>query len=59
MNKTEQNLKCDFCGRKAIGMQILGCTQQVVCEEHAEKMLVEMGPGEKKSWGDCYYVKFE
>ncbi len=44
------NSRCDFCEKKAIGMQILGCVSQNVCEDHAEQMLVEMKPGERKDW---------
>ncbi len=39
-------------------MQILGCVAQEVCEDHAEKMLVEMKPGERKDWGECYFIRY-
>ncbi len=51
--------RCDFCGKKAIGIQILGSVQQNVCEDHAEKMLVAMNPGERKDWGECYYIRYK
>ena len=49
---------CDICGREAIGMQILACCCSTVCSEHAEPMLRELAPGEKKEWGVCYYWRF-
>ena len=49
---------CQFCGRPAIGMQILGCIAQYVCEIHAEQPLVEMDPGTKLDHGACYYVRY-
>lgn len=58
MDTPTHNQRCDFCVKKAIGMQILGCVPQNVCEDHAEKMLVEMKPGERKNWGICYYVRY-
>lgn len=58
MNTMTNNQRCDFCEKKAIGMQILGCVTQHVCEDHAEEMLVAMKPGEQKEWGVCYYVRY-
>ncbi len=58
MDTLTHNPRCDFCAKKAIGMQILGCTTQNVCEDHAEKMLVALKPGERKDWGDCYFVRY-
>ncbi|GAB7015929.1 hypothetical protein JCM10550A_12970 [Methanogenium cariaci] len=58
MNTPTTNSRCDFCEKKAIGMQILGCVSQNVCEDHAEQMLVEMKPGERKDWGECYYIRY-
>ncbi|WOF16793.1 hypothetical protein F1737_08880 [Methanoplanus sp. FWC-SCC4] len=59
MSNPAINKKCDLCEKKAIGMQILGCVQQTVCEEHAEKILIAMKPGESKNCGACYYVRYE
>ena len=50
---------CDFCGDAAIGVQILGCCKQEVCYRHAEPQLREMKPGEEKSWGICYFVRYD
>ena len=49
---------CDVCGQEAIGMQILACCASTVCTLHAEPMLRELAPGEKKEWGVCYYWRF-
>jgi len=57
MNNPTMDTRCDFCGKKAIGIQILGSVQQNVCEDHAEKMLVAMSPGERKDWGECYFIR--
>jgi hypothetical protein len=50
---------CDVCGKEAIGIQCLGCCASTVCAEHAEEMLRDLKPGEKKEWGICYYYRFE
>ena len=59
MDTLTHHPRCDFCAKKAIGMQILGCVTQNVCEDHAEKMLVEMKPGERKDWGECYFIRYD
>jgi hypothetical protein len=50
---------CDVCGKEAIGIQVLGCCASTVCSEHAEKMLKDLNPGEKKPWGACYFERYE
>ena len=50
---------CDVCGRKAIGIQVLGCCGSVVCEVHAEDRLKHMSPGEKIEWGSCFFYRYE
>ena len=57
MNNPLQNTRCDFCGKKAIGTQILGFVRLNVCEDHAEKELIAMNPGEQKAWGECYFIR--
>jgi len=59
MNNQTIPSQCDFCEKKAIGMQILGCVTQNVCEDHAEDMLVAMNPGERKDWGECYFIRYD
>ncbi|PWR74388.1 hypothetical protein [Methanospirillum lacunae] len=55
----QENTFCQVCGKPAIGMQILGCCQSVVCSNHAEKTLISMMPGEKQEWGSCYFWRFK
>ncbi|HDQ07751.1 MAG TPA: hypothetical protein ENN44_03085 [Methanoculleus sp.] len=50
---------CEFCGEPAIGVQILGCCKQEVCHRHAEQLLRDMKPGERKEWGVCYFVRYD
>ncbi|HWQ67107.1 MAG TPA: hypothetical protein VN372_09570 [Methanospirillum sp.] len=49
---------CQVCGEEAIGMQILGCCPSEVCSGHAEKILAEMKPGERKESGACYFWRY-
>ncbi|MCC7565432.1 MAG: hypothetical protein KO206_04025 [Methanomicrobiaceae archaeon] len=49
---------CSVCGKKAIGCQIFGCCGSNVCEEHADRKLRDLRPGERLEWGGCYFVRF-
>ena len=49
---------CQVCKKPAIGMQILGCCEVIVCEEHADPTLRGMQPGERFECGACYYVRY-
>ena len=51
--------RCDICGDEAIGIQELGCCSYAVCEEHADALLKELSPGEKKEWGACFYWRYD
>jgi len=51
--------RCDVCGDKAIGMQMLGCCGYAVCEKHADMLLKALSPGEKKEWGACFYWRYD
>jgi len=53
------NESCQLCGKPAIGMQILGCCSYIVCEKHAEKILLSMKPGEKSEYGSCYFWRYQ
>lgn len=53
------NTICQICGKPAIGMQILGCCEVIVCEDHAEQVLADMKPGEKKEYGACYFWRYQ
>lgn len=50
--------KCEYCGREAIGIQSLGCCVASVCHEHADNLLLALKPGEKQSYGECYFERF-
>jgi hypothetical protein len=49
---------CQVCGKPAIGMQIFGCCSSTVCEDHAEKTLLIMEPGERSEYGACYFWRY-
>jgi len=49
---------CHVCGKPAIGMQIFGCCPSTVCEDHAEKILLSMKPGEKSEYGACFFWRY-
>lgn len=51
--------RCIFCGKEAIGSQGSGCFVAHVCREHADNLLLALGPGEIKSFGDCYMIRFK
>ncbi|MDD1686383.1 hypothetical protein [Methanoregula sp.] len=50
---------CDKCGKEAIGFQSIGCCFAYVCQDHAESLLLDLKPGEKKSSGECYVERFD
>ena len=49
---------CQICGKPAIGIEILGCCKQVVCEEHASPFLRQLSPGERLNHEACYYARY-
>lgn len=51
--------RCDICGDEAIGIQYLGCCGYAVCEKHADAIMKELLPGEKKEWGACFYWRYD
>lgn len=50
---------CQVCGKTAVGIEILGCCKQVVCEEHASPFLKKLKPGERLQVEACYYFRYE
>ncbi|NLV26371.1 MAG: hypothetical protein GXY48_04285 [Methanomicrobiales archaeon] len=59
MNIPPENEKfCQICGKPAIGIEILGCCKQVVCEDHASSFLKNLSPGEHLNAEACYYVRY-
>jgi len=51
--------KCEHCERDAIGFQSFGCCSAYVCPEHADHLLLELEPGQRQSFGECYLERFE
>ncbi|QVV88299.1 hypothetical protein KHC33_13330 [Methanospirillum sp. J.3.6.1-F.2.7.3] len=52
------NMTCCVCGKPAIGMQFLGCCASAVCEDHAERFLLALVPGETMKSGTCTFVRY-
>ena len=49
---------CEYCGKDAIGFQSLEGGFEYVCQDHAHSLLLELKPGEKKSFGVCYFERY-
>jgi hypothetical protein len=49
---------CDRCGKEAIGLQSLEGGFEYVCLEHADSLLRELKPGEKKVYGACVLERY-
>lgn len=39
-------------------MQFLGCCASAVCEDHAERFLLALIPGETMKSGTCTFVRY-
>lgn len=50
--------KCGFCNKDVIGFQGFGCGAAFVCADHANPMLLELRPGERKISGDCVFERY-
>jgi len=46
MSAVEGRPVCEICGKRAIGIQSLGCCAATVCADHAESALRDAKPGE-------------
>lgn len=53
-----EKIKCEQCGKDAIGIQSLGCCVAYVCPDHADCHLLALKPGEKQAYDDCYFERF-
>jgi hypothetical protein len=53
-----EKMKCEYCAKDAIGYQGFGCCSAYVCLDHADSLLLELKPGEKKVSGECYFDRF-
>lgn len=50
--------KCRFCDKEAIGYQGYGCCSEYVCADHADRFVLDLKPGERKSSGECYFERY-
>ena len=50
--------KCEYCSKDAIGFQGFGCCAAYVCADHAEPMLLELKPGQRKISGECVFERY-
>jgi hypothetical protein len=50
--------KCEYCKKDAIGYQGFGCCAAYVCADHADHLVLELKPGEKKVSGECYFERY-
>jgi len=53
-----ERMKCDRCGKNAIGFQGFGCSAEFVCADHADKTLLDLNPGQRKICSDCVYERY-
>lgn len=51
-------MKCDRCGKDAIGRESFGCCSSYVCIDHASALLREIRPGKTLVSGECYLERF-
>jgi hypothetical protein len=57
-NIMAEKIKCEYCGKDAIGYQGFGCCSAYVCLEHADDFVLSLKPGEKLVSGECYFERF-
>lgn len=53
-----EKIKCEYCGKDAIGLQSLEGGFNYVCADHADSLLLALKPGEKKTFGVCYLERY-
>ena len=51
--------KCNHCDKEAIGYQGFGCGSEYVCADHADKVVLDLKPGERKISGECVFERFK
>jgi hypothetical protein len=51
--------KCEYCEKDAIGYQGYGCCAAYVCLDHADRLVLDLKPGEKLASGECYFERFD
>lgn len=57
-NTMPEKMKCEHCGKDAIGYQGFGCGSEYVCCDHASSFVLALKPGEKQVSGDCYFERY-
>jgi hypothetical protein len=53
-----EKIKCEYCGKDAIGFQSFEGGFEYVCQDHAHSFLLELKPGGKKSFGVCSFERY-
>ncbi|OPX65325.1 MULTISPECIES: hypothetical protein [unclassified Methanoregula] len=53
-----ERMKCEKCGKDAIGFQGFGCCAEYVCADHADKAVLDLKPGQRKISGECVFERF-
>lgn len=53
-----ERMKCERCGKDAIGFQGFGCCAAYVCADHADRFVLDLKPGERKISGECVFERF-
>jgi hypothetical protein len=54
-----EKIKCEYCEKDAIGFQSFEGAFACVCQDHADGLLLALRPGEKKSFGVCYFERYD
>ena len=58
LNIMAERMKCDKCGKDAIGFQGFGCSAAFVCADHADRILLDLKPGQRKICSQCVYERY-
>jgi len=53
-----ERMKCEKCGKDAIGFQGFGCSAEFVCADHADRTLLDLKPGQRKICSECVYERY-
>jgi len=59
MTEKPGSVKCERCGKDAIGLESMEGGFEYVCEDHADGLLLALKPGEKKVYGVCVLERFK
>ncbi|WP_321506305.1 hypothetical protein [uncultured Methanoregula sp.] len=53
-----ERAKCEYCVKDAIGFQSIESDFAYVCQDHADRLLLALKPGEKTIYGVCVLERF-